>query len=120
MITGKICSVCGKEFIPNKYRPNQTVCSSLECQYKRQLDNMKEWRGRNTDYFKCRESKDASWKATCRERAKRWREMHKEYLSLYRQEHKDLHRVYMREYMRKYRKKSRGKKIDEAETQQEQ
>jgi len=105
MITGKNCAICGKEFIPNKYRPNQTICSSLECQYHRQLSNMKQWRGKNPDYFKCRESKDASWKATCRERSRRWREMHKEYLALYRQEHKAEHRKYMREYMRKYREK---------------
>ena len=116
MITGKICSICKREFIPNKYSPNQKICSSLECQYQRQLENMKNWRGGNPDYFKCRESKDASWKATCRKRAKRWRETHKEYLALYRQEHKDDHRKYMREYMRKYRKRRREKKTEETQT----
>ena len=118
MITGKICVICGKEFIPDKYRPNQKICSSLECQYKRQLMNMKSWRTKNPEYFKCRESNDASWKSACRERSKRWRETHKEYLALYRQEHKDDHRKYMREYMREYRKRKKDKKENQ-ENQEE-
>lgn len=117
MITGRNCQVCGKEFIPNKYRPNQKICSNLECQYQRQLDNMKIWRDQNPDYFKCRESKDTSWKATCRERSRKWRETHKEYLALYRQEHKEDHRKYMRDYMKEYRKRNKEKKVNE-ETEQ--
>jgi len=118
MITGKICVICGKEFIANKYRPNQKICSSLECQYKRQLVNMKSWRTKNPEYFKCRESNDVSWKSACRERSRRWRETHKEYLALYRQEHKDDHRKYMREYMREYRKRQKDKKVNQ-ESQEE-
>jgi len=114
MITGRICQICGNEFIPNKYRPNQKICSSLECQYNRQLINMKGWREKNPDYFRCRESKDASWKVTCRDRSRRWRENHKEYLALYRQEHKQAHRKYMREYMREYRQRKKANQADEA------
>ena len=103
----KICKICGKEFLPNKYRRNQEICSSLECQYKRQLENMKKWRGQNPDYFKTREMQDATWKEACKKRSKSWRERHLEYLKLYRQEHKDEHRTYMKEYMREYRKKKK-------------
>ncbi len=117
MAKERICPICKKWFIPNKYRPNQEICSNLECQYQRQLDNMKKWRNHNPNYFKYREEKDATWKETCKDRAKRWRDRHQEYLKLYRQEHKDRYRLYMREYMREYRKrkKSDNKKKQEKE-----
>lgn len=108
MAKERICVVCKKWFIPNKYRPNQEICSNLECQYQRQLDNMKKWRNRNPNYFRYREAKDTTWKETCKERAKKWRERHQEYLKLYRQEHKDRYRIYMREYMREYRRKKKS------------
>ncbi len=105
MAEERLCKVCGKPFLPNKYRPNQTVCSSLECQYQRQLENMKKWRGRNPNYFKYKESQDSSWRETCRQRSLEWRKKHQEYLKLYREEHRDRHRSYMKNYMRDYRKK---------------
>jgi hypothetical protein len=105
----KSCIICGKSFIANKYRPNQEVCSSLECQYQRQLTNMKSWRVANPNYFKYKESQDKSWKQACRERSLDWRRKHKEYLQLYREANKERHREYMRDYMRKYR---RQKKTD--------
>lgn len=103
----KNCEVCGKPFIANKYRPNQQVCSSLECQYKRQLENMKVWREANPNYFKYKESQDRSWKQACRERSLDWRRKHKEYLQLYREANKERHREYMRDYMRKYRQRKK-------------
>jgi hypothetical protein len=110
----KKCIMCGKPFIPNKYRPNQEVCSSLECQYQRQLKNMKSWRETNPNYFKYKESQDKSWKQACRERSLEWRRKHREYLQLYREANKERHREYMRDYMRKYRqqkkKETDGKK----------
>ena len=106
MTQGKICPICRKWFIPNKYRPNkQVVCSSIECQYQRQLKDMGKWRQRNPEYFNYRQTKDTSWKQTCRERALSWRRRHIEYLHLYRQQHKEDHRAYMREYMREWRKR---------------
>lgn len=105
MTEERICKICGKPFKANKYRPNQEVCSSVECQYKRQLDNMTKWRRQNPHYFKYKEAEDASWKETCRQRSLDWRKKHKEYLKLYREAHKRRHRDYMREYMREYRKK---------------
>jgi len=107
---GCICEICHKYFLPNKYHPNQKICSSLECQYQRQLNNMKKWRNRNPKYFRYREARDGSWKATCRERSRKWREKHSDYLKLYRQENRDRHRSYMREYMRAYRKRKEAEK----------
>ena len=103
----KKCKICDKMFIPNKYRPNQEVCSSLECQYQRQLENMKIWRDDNPNYFKYKESQDKSWKQACRERSLDWRRKHKEYLQLYREANKERHREYMREYMRVYRQRKK-------------
>lgn len=112
MIQGKICPICGKWFIPNKYRPNkQTICSSIECQYDRQLKNMEKWRGRNPEYFNYRQERDSSWKQACRERALDWRRRHTEYLHLYRQQHKEEHRAYMREYMREWRKQRKAQGV---------
>lgn len=99
------CKLCGKSFIPNKYRPNQDICSSVECQYQRQLSNMATWRKRNSNYFKYKEEQDTSWKETCRQRSLDWRKKHGEYLKLYREAHKVRHRDYMRDYMREYRKR---------------
>jgi len=105
MTTEKKCIICGAPFTPNKYRPNQEICSNIECQYRRQLNNMKTWRQKNPNYFKYKEAQDKSWKETCRQRSLDWRKKHQEYLKLYREEHRDRHREYMRDYMRKYRKK---------------
>ncbi|MFH1790903.1 MAG: hypothetical protein ABH885_02830 [Candidatus Omnitrophota bacterium] len=105
MAKEKACKICGNPFLPNKYRPNQEICSNIECQYQRQLDNMKKWRVRNPNYFKYKEAKDKSWKETCRARSLEWRKRHQEYLKLYRDAHRERHREYMRDYMRKYRKK---------------
>ncbi len=109
MAEGRICQMCKKEFLPNKYRPNQVICSSIECQYQRQLYNMKSWRDKNPNYFKYKEIKDVKWRESCRERAKKWRQGHLDYLKLYRQEHKEEHREYMRKYMRDYRKRIKEK-----------
>ena len=103
----KKCEICGKPFTPSKYRPNQQICSNVECQYERQLSNMAVWRKKNPNYFKYKEAQDASWKETCRERSLEWRRKHKEYLKLYREAHKSRHRDYMKDYMREYRKKKR-------------
>ena len=102
------CAICGKSFIPNKYRPNQEVCSSLECQYQRQLENMKSWRRQNPEYFRYKEHNEQSWRETCRQRSLAWRQKHREYLRLYREANRERHREYMREYMRKYRKRKQA------------
>ncbi len=115
MAEEKVCKICGKPFIPNKYRPNQEICSSVECQYQRQLNNMAAWRRRNPNYFKYKEAQDASWKETCRARSLQWRRKHKEYLKLYREAHKKRHRDYMRKYMREYRKRKKLQKGRENE-----
>jgi hypothetical protein len=107
MDTEKKCKACGRPFMPNKYRPNQEICSSIECQYQRQLNNMKRWRETNPNYFKYKEIGNKSWKETCKLRSLEWRKRHQEYLKLYREAHKERHREYMKGYMRQYRKRKK-------------
>lgn len=100
----KICRICGKTFIPSKYRQEtQGACSDPVCQHKRQLENMKRWRRQNPYYFKLDEIRGAYWRDMYRRRIKKWRKEHPEYFKSYREKYKDQHREYMREYMRRYR-----------------
>lgn len=98
----KKCSICNKIFTPSVRRPDQSVCLSPECQKKRQLNNMKEWRAGKAA------SKDSdSWRESCRRKSSEWRKKHHTYLKLYREEHKEERSEYMREYMRLYRKRDK-------------
>ncbi len=98
----KKCIMCGKPFAPSNYRPEQTVCSSPDCQHKRQLSNMKEWRAK-----KAASPEGSAWKEASRLKSAEWREKHQTYLKLYREEHKEKRGKYMKEYMRDYRKRDK-------------
>lgn len=96
------CKICQREFTPNKYHPNQQVCSGLECQHLRQILNEKEWRNKNPEYFKCRDQ-ETSWRVNRHLYSRQWRIVHKDYLKKYERNHRHQRREYMREYMRRYR-----------------
>ena len=98
------CKICQKEFTPSKYRPNQQVCSQAECQRVRQIQNGKDWRLKNPDYFKYLDQEPA-WKGKRHFYNRLWRSSHKEELKEYEREHSQERLKYMREYMRGYRKK---------------
>ncbi len=99
----KKCVICGKLFTPDIHRPGQYVCLSPECQKKRQLNNVKEWRAK-----KAVSSDSNSWKESCRRKSSEWRRRHRAYLKLYREEHKEKRSEYMKEYMRQYRKRNKA------------
>ena len=100
----RICVLCGKAFVPSKYRPaTQRACSDPACQHARQLANMKRWRMSNPHYFRQDELRGAYWKDLSRRRIRKWRKAHPEYFKEYRERYKPQHRDYMREYMRRYR-----------------
>lgn len=99
----RACVYCAASFAPNKYSPRQRVCSSPDCQKKRQLDSMKVWREKNPNYFKYDESKGVIWLETQRKRSKIWRSKNPEKVKAYRQTHLSEYRQYMRDYMRRYR-----------------
>lgn len=104
----RVCEVCQSSFSPNKYSPRQKICSSPECQKKRQHESMRMWRERNPNYFKYDESKGAEWLQTQRRRSKLWREKNPEKVKIYRENHLPEYREYMREYMRRYRERKRS------------
>src|SRR3989338_4877097 len=101
------CLYCNTPFAPNKYSPRQKVCSSAECQKKRQLESMRAWRKKNPNYFKYDESKGLEWLQTQRRRSKLWRDKNPDKVRSYRQAHSDEYRAYMRQYMRAYRQRRR-------------
>ena len=103
------CKICKNEFIPNKYHPNQQVCTRPECQHLRQIHNGRDWRSRNLEYFKCR-GQEAFWRANRHRYSQQWRKEHKEYLGDYQRNHRQQRREYMREYMRRYRAIRREKR----------
>ncbi len=102
-----LCKICQKEFTPSKYRPAQKVCSGPECQKIRQIQNVREWRIRNLDYFRCNGG-EFSWREARRLQSKRWRQNHKSQLREYRENHRQQRREYMREYIRRYRERLSG------------
>ena len=81
----KICIYCQESFETNKYSPRQKVCSKPECQHKRQLESMREWRTKHPNYFKYDESKGEEWLRAQRERSKAWRQRNPEKIRSYRQ-----------------------------------
>ena len=103
----QICRFCNLSFLPNKYAPRQTVCSSADCQKKRQLESMRQWRDKNPNYFKYDESKGIQWLETQRRRSQEWRQRNPDKVRAYRQAHEDEDRRYMREYMQRYRQKQK-------------
>lgn len=96
------CKICQQEFVPNKYHPAQEVCSLPECQRLRQIQNERQWRSRNPDYFKCL-GQEAHWRQVRHRYSKLWKDSHKEYLKEYGQKYKEQRKEYMRNYMRRYR-----------------
>jgi len=96
------CLICQNEFTPSKYHPRQKVCSQPACQRARQLQNEREWRLRNPDYFKCL-GQESQWRQVRHSYSKLWRANHKDYLKTYEQNHKEQRKEYMRNYMRRYR-----------------
>ena len=103
----RLCQICQTAFTPNKYSPRQKICSSPECQKKRQHESMRVWREKNPNYFKYDESKGVEWLETQRQRSKLWREKNPDKVKTYRQTHLSEYRQYMRDYMRQYREKKK-------------
>ena len=98
-----LCRICQNEFQPNKYRPQQQVCSKLECQKARQIQNLRDWRLKNPAYFKSLDQ-DTSWRESRYRYSRLWKATHKEYLQEYEKSHNDQRKEYMRDYMRERRK----------------
>lgn len=96
------CKICQSEFTLNKYHPNQQVCLRPECQRQRQIQNERDWRLKNPDYFKVLDQ-ESVWRQNRQRYTNLWKATHKDYLKEYEQTHKEQRKKYMREYMRNYR-----------------
>jgi hypothetical protein len=96
------CKLCQREFTPNKYHPHQQICFRPECQHLRQIQNQRDWRSKNPEYFKCR-GQEGFWRENRKRYRQQWKITHKDYLKEYQESHLKQRREYMREYMRRYR-----------------
>lgn len=103
----RTCPFCQSPFVPNKYAVRQKVCSNPDCQRRRQLESMRQWRERNPNYFKYDESKGLEWLETQRQRSRVWRQKNPDKVRSYRKAHLEEYRNYMREYMRRYRQQKK-------------
>jgi hypothetical protein len=97
------CRICQIEFTPSKYRPCQQVCFKVECQRLRQIQNNREWRSRNPDYF-LSSGQSLYWRKKRQDYTEIWRQKNKAKLKKYALKNADKRRLYMREYMRKRRR----------------
>jgi hypothetical protein len=74
MIDSKpICVYCHNPFTPSLFHPNQTTCTSAECQ-----------RRRKNDSHRKRITTDPDYQKTCIESRKKWRDNHPDYQRDYR------------------------------------
>lgn len=96
------CKICQNEFVPNKHRPKQQICSRPECQKQRQTENERQWRLKNPDYFKSL-GQEAFWRQRRAQYSRIWKKRHKKHLKEYAEKRKKERQEYMRNYMAKYR-----------------
>jgi len=71
----KTCPYCGQRFLPSRFHPDQTVCSSDACQ-----------RRRRAAYHHRKLEQDPAYKEQCRQSQKNWRDENPRYLSKRRRE----------------------------------
>jgi hypothetical protein len=70
------CPFCKKPFEPSRYRPNQVVCTTEECQRKRRAA-----------YHRRKLAEDPLYRIQCRESKTKWRDAHRDYMRDYRALH---------------------------------
>ncbi len=74
----RICSYCSKPFLPSPVRPSQQVCSSPDCQRRRQ-----------TDYHRRKYRSDPEYREICRDSDRKWRLQNPSYQRQYRERNAD-------------------------------
>ena len=75
-LLSRCCRYCQQSFQPSKYRPDQSVCSSADCQ-----------RQRRTDHHRQKLKADSEYAQVVRDSQRKWRETHPEYQKQYRERH---------------------------------
>ena len=90
------CRICLKPFLTSRFRPNQSVCSSADCQRRRQTDYHRD---------KCRD--DPEYRLVCRDSKRKWRERNRDYQGRYR----DDHPAYVEHNRRQQRRRDRRRRM---------
>lgn len=70
------CPYCQQSFQPSIYRPQQQVCSRVQCQ-----------RQRRTEYHRQKLKTDAEYRQIVRDSQEKWRRSHPDYPCQYRSQH---------------------------------
>jgi hypothetical protein len=68
----KTCAYCMQTFLPSRFHPEQTVCTSVDCQ-----------RRRRADYHKRKLANDPAYLEQCRDSQEKWRNQNPEYMKRY-------------------------------------
>jgi hypothetical protein len=74
----RCCPYCQQSFQPSPRRPDQNVCSRVECQARRR-----------NDYRRRKRQSDPEYAEVVRDSRRKWREAHPTYQKLYWQDHPD-------------------------------
>ena len=76
LMNDRRCCCCQQAFQPDRYHPQQRVCSQPACQSQRRLD-----------YHRQKIVSDPVYQQVCLESPRKWRETHPDYWRKYRQNH---------------------------------
>jgi|ERR1017187_3961000 hypothetical protein len=68
----KTCAYCMQTFLPSRFHPEQTVCTSVDCQ-----------RRRRADYHKRKLANDPAYLEQCRDSQEKWRDKNPDYMKRY-------------------------------------
>lgn len=90
------CRICRKPFLPSRFRSSQSICSSPDCQRRRQTDYHRD---------KCRD--DPEYRLVCRDSKRKWRERNCDYQRRYR----DDHPAYVEHNRRQQRRRDRKRRM---------
>jgi len=82
MRENKRCTYCKQSFQTSRYRPDQRVCSSIQCQ-----------RQRRTEYHRKKLAEDPVYREQCRDSQRKWRENNPAYMQDYRADIRSKERV---------------------------
>ena len=91
-----VCPYCHLSFDPSPFHPEQTVCTSPECQ-----------RHRRSDYHRRKAAVDPDYRQACLESRRKWRENHPGYQAGYRAKNE----AYVERNRQKQRSRNRKRRL---------
>lgn len=91
-----VCIYCHCSFDPSPFHPEQTVCTSPECQ-----------RHRRSDYHSRKTAADPDYRQACLESRRKWRENHPDYQAGYRTKNE----AYVQQNRRQQQRRNQKRKL---------